>query len=165
MWHWQVFLYAHTEIRDGFSQTNEFFLPIRLHGKGIGLSSQPSHPLLECRASVLVFGQWNDSCEIAFCQAIQLVFDLNTSTPQIFATRLEFLWQPPSALCTFQGMRDAFRMHQNFAQVLPDEHIQLLCRNETRWAFVFTATLHCTLFAGANVATIVDFRHRARKAG
>jgi len=140
---------------DGCSQAGEFILSIHLMNQ---LLFQVVHTLeftVQICSSALILSQWNNLIQVSFCEPIQLGLHSELSPTQVFATCLQFLWQPATTLCSLQGGDYDFRVCQEFTQVLPHQFIQLAGRDETRQsAFVKmrVAQIYLSLTHVVNIA-------------
>jgi hypothetical protein len=92
-----------TEILDRSGQARKFVAPIHLMNQ---LLFQILHALkfmIQVYSSMLVLRQRDNLIQISFCEPIDLGLQGNLSTAQIFTSRLQFLRQPATALCSLQG--------------------------------------------------------------
>jgi hypothetical protein len=118
-----------TEILDRSGQARKFVAPIHLMNQ---LLFQILHALkfmIQVYSSMLVLRQRDNLIQISFCEPIDLGLQGNLSTAQIFTSRLQFLRQPATALCSLQGSSNDFRVRQELTHILPNQFIQLVGRD------------------------------------
>jgi hypothetical protein len=141
---------------DGHRQARQFGLAIYVRLQLLGLGLQRLAFLFQFAAAALKLRQRNDAVQIGFTQSVQLMVKVDPPFAQLFAADLQFLRQPVAAMRTLQGMRDEFRMRQDCAQILPNQFIQLLGRNEASGTTLVPAGLTRRRLAPADVVEILS---------
>ena len=82
--------------------------------------------LLEITPAPAVFVQQDDPAEIGLGQPLELLPEARLSPSQSLLTRLQFLWQPLSAMRPCQGVRGLLWMAQQVTEVAPDQLVALV---------------------------------------
>jgi hypothetical protein len=88
------------EILDGSGQTRKFVAPIHLMNQLLFQILHALEFMIQICSPTLVLGQRDNLIQIGFCEPIHLGLQGNLSTAQIFTSRLQFLRQPATALCS-----------------------------------------------------------------
>lgn len=111
--------------------------------------------LVQFAATALEFCQWDDAVQIGFAQAVQLMVKIRPSLAQLVTAGLQLLRQPTAPTRAFQSLGDEFRMRQEVAHILPNQLVQLRCRNEARGAALVPAGLPRGRFAPADIVAML----------
>jgi len=88
------------EILDGSGQTRKFVASIHLMNQLLFQILHALEFMIQICSPTLVLGQRDNLIQIGFCEPIHLGLQGNLSTAQIFTSRLQFLRQPATALCS-----------------------------------------------------------------
>ena len=139
------------------SQTRQFGLAIDMRLQLFLLGFQRQALLVQIAATPLKFGQGNDAVQIGLAQAIKLMVKIDTPLMQLLAAGLQLLWQPMSPMSVLQRLRDKFWMGQHLAQILPNQLVQGVGRNQTRRTSFVSAGLRGGGFTTADVVEILSF--------
>lgn len=123
-------------------------------GQLLGLILQSQAALFQILATALIFGQRNHAAQISVSQAVELLLQTRTGTPQVLLASLQFLRQPLPPKGAFHGDRDGLWMSQQIAEILPYQVIQLPGRDEASWTFFFTPVLDQAILARADVVAV-----------
>ncbi|GHO61150.1 hypothetical protein KSC_000420 [Ktedonobacter sp. SOSP1-52] len=104
--------------------------------------------------SSLVLIQVEDIGQIGVCQPLQLVFQVHPCFAQILPPRMQFLWKPLPALCPLESRRNQFWVHEQLADIVPHQVIELIGGKKARAALLVVAGENSMTLAPAGVVGV-----------
>ncbi len=115
-------------------KTCDLDLAVHLRLELAFLPSEGLPALLQVAPPTLVFFQAHDARQVSLGQPLDLPLEAGLPAPEGFAARLQLLRQPVSAMRPLQREADRLRVGQHLAKVVPDQRVQLCCRDVARRA-------------------------------
>ena len=106
-------------------------------------------------ALVLECGQIQNSREIRLQQSCLLPAQSEAHCTQTGLTPTQFLRNPVASLSPLQLVRNDLRVLHHLAQIVPNERIQLIDRNESGRTMLLPIRGHGRQFASANVVVVL----------
>ncbi|HET8631023.1 MAG TPA: IS701 family transposase, partial [Thermomicrobiales bacterium] len=97
----------------------------RLDLEVLALPREPGLLLLHLAAPALVLGQRHDPAQVGLGQPLELLVETRGPLAEQLPARLQLLGGPVAALRPRERLRDARRVRQDRAQILPDERVEL----------------------------------------
>jgi len=96
------------------------------------LSSEGLFTLLQVTPPTLVFLQAHHARQVSLGQPLDLPLEAGLPAAEGLAARLQLLRQPVPAMRSLQREADRLRVGQHLAEVIPDQRVQLCCRDVAR---------------------------------
>ena len=115
-------------------KARELDLAVHLRPELALLPSEGLLTLFQVAPPTLVFVQAQHTLQVSFGEPLDLPLEAGLPAPKDFATRLQFLRQPVPAMRPLQRKADRPRVGQHLAEVIPDQRVQLRCRDVARRA-------------------------------